>query len=155
MVGVFAVALVPILIGVLVGWGGFLGLRGRLSRERGAGVRTAATLRGDEAFRLANRVAGIPTLAGGAVGVIGGVAGLLMPSTTGLIVAAVLGLAGMFVLVAAGGVLGHRAAETVPAPEPAVGGCGACDATSCLSGHLAQASPCQPAADSTVAGTGE
>ncbi|SFA80789.1 SdpI/YhfL protein family protein [Amycolatopsis marina] len=123
--GVFFIALLPVLLGVLVGWGGYLGWREKLPRDRGAGVRTAATLRSDEAFRVANKVAGMPTMVAGAVGVIGGGAGLLMPTTGGLIAASVIGLLGMFALLAGGGVLGHRAATAVPAP-PAPTGCGGC-----------------------------
>ncbi len=117
------------LLGVLVGWGGLLGWRERLPRDRGAGVRTSATLRSDEAFRLANKVAGLPTIAAGVVGLLGGAAALAMPSTSGLLTAALVGLVGLFGLLAAGGVLGHRAAQTVPAPpeEPAVpAGCTGC-----------------------------
>jgi hypothetical protein len=123
---VFVVALVPILLGVLVGWGGFLGWRERLPRERGTGVRTAATMRSDEAFRMGNKVAGLPTLVGGLIGVVGGVAGLVMPTTGGTIAAAVVGLAGLFALVVGGGLLGNRAAAAVPEPSNVPAGCGGC-----------------------------
>lgn len=123
----FVIALVPMLLGIVVGWGGYLGWRGKLPRDRGAGVRTPATLASDEAFAVANKVAGLPTMVGGLIGVIGGAAGLAMPNTTGLVLAAVVGLLGMIVLVAGGGLLGHRAAGAVPAPAPApAGGCGGC-----------------------------
>lgn len=128
----FVVALIPIVLGVLVGWSGLLGWRERLPRARGAGVRTVATLRSDEAFRIANKVAGLPTLFAGVVGVLAGVAGLFMPGTAGPIVACVLGLAGMAVLVAGGGLLGHRAASAVPVPEPvSAGGCSGCACGGC------------------------
>ncbi|MEV4600316.1 SdpI family protein [Amycolatopsis sp. NPDC049253] len=123
----FAIALVPIVLGLVVGWGGFLGFRERLTRESGTGVRTAASLRSDDAFKLANRVASVPTLAGGAVGVIAGLAGLATGTTAGIIAAAFVGVLGMLVLVAGGGVLGARAALTVPAPAPAApAGCSGC-----------------------------
>ncbi|MEC3974648.1 SdpI family protein [Amycolatopsis sp. H20-H5] len=128
------VALVPILLGVVVAWGGFLGWRERLPRDRGAGVRTAATLRSDEAFRLGNKVAGLPTLAGGAVGVLGGVAALVMPTDGGLIAAAVAGLLGMIALVIGGGTLGNRAAATVPAPAPASSIPAGCKGCACGAG---------------------
>lgn len=121
----FVVALIPALLGFLVGWGGFLGWRERLPLERGAGVRTRATVRSDEAFRVANKVASVPTMAAAVVGVLAAVAGLAMPSALGTIIAAVVGIVGIFVLVAGGGLLGHRAASAVPPPsEPA--GCGGC-----------------------------
>ncbi len=123
----FAIGLVPIVLGVLVGWGGFLGVRERLSREGGTGVRTQAALRSEEAFKLANRVAGMPTAAGGAIGVLAGLGALAMPTTAGLVAAAFVGLLAMFALVVGGAVLGNRAALTVPAPAPAApAGCSGC-----------------------------
>lgn len=118
-------ALIPALLGVLVGWGGFLGWREKLPRARGAGVRTEATMRSDEAFRVANRVAGLPTMVAGAVGVLAGAAVLAMPDTLGAVLAAIFGVVAVFVLVAGGGILGHRAASAVPVPT-APAGCGGC-----------------------------
>jgi hypothetical protein len=123
---VFVLALVPIVLGVLVGWGGFLGWREKLPRDRGAGVRTAATMRSDEAFRVGNKVAGLPTLVGGLIGVVGGVAGLLMPDTAGLVVATIVGLIGLFALLVGGGVLGDKAASAVPEPSNIPAGCTGC-----------------------------
>ncbi|MGW5715760.1 SdpI family protein [Amycolatopsis sp. NPDC003865] len=123
----FAIALVPVVLGLLVGFGGFLGFRERLTREGGTGVRTQAALRSEEAFKLANRVAGLPTMAGGAIAVLTGLAGLAMPTTGLLVSAALAGVLAMFVLVMGGGVLGNRAALTVPAPAPAApAGCSGC-----------------------------
>lgn len=123
----FAIALVPVVLGLLVGFGGFLGFRERLTREGGTGVRTEAALRSEEAFKLANRVAGLPTMAGGAISVLTGLAGLAMPTTGGLISAALAGVLAMLLLVVGGGVLGNRAALTVPAPAPAApAGCSGC-----------------------------
>lgn len=124
------VALIPLVGGVLVGLGGLLGLLGKLERDRGAGVRTKATLRSDEAFALGNKVAGVPTVAAGVVGIVAGIAALFMPTAAGVIVVAVLGVIGLLGLLAAGGVLGHRAALTVPEPQAAPCGtsdcCGGC-----------------------------
>ncbi|MGW3964261.1 SdpI family protein [Amycolatopsis sp. NPDC005003] len=123
----FAIALVPVVLGLLVGFGGFLGFRERLTREGGTGVRTEAALRSEEAFKLANRVAGLPTMAGGAIAVLTGLAGLAMPTTGGLVSAAVAGVLAMVLLVMGGGVLGNRAALSVPAPAPAApAGCSGC-----------------------------
>ena len=122
----FVLALVPIVLGVLVGWGGFLGWREKLPRDRGAGVRTAATMRGDEAFRVGNKVAGLPTLVGGLIGVLGGVAGLVMPTTGGVVVATVVALIGLFALLVGGGVLGNKAAAAVPEPSAIPAGCTGC-----------------------------
>ncbi|HJQ45863.1 MAG TPA: SdpI family protein [Amycolatopsis sp.] len=120
----FVLALIPVVLGLLVAWGGLLGWREKLPRDRGAGVRTAATLRSDDAFRIANKVAGLPTITAGVIGVFAGVGGLAVPTTAGTVVAAVVGLVGMLALVFAGGLLGHRAALAVPAPAPA--GCSGC-----------------------------
>ncbi|SFW53801.1 SdpI family protein [Amycolatopsis australiensis] len=128
----FAIALVPIVLGLFVGFGGFLGFRERLTREGGTGVRTQAALRSEEAFKLANRVAGLPTMAGGAISVLAGLAGLAMPSTGGLIAAAFAGVLAMLVLVMGGGVLGNRAAMSVPTPAPAApAGCSGCACGGC------------------------
>lgn len=122
------VELVPVVIGVLIAWGGVLGWRERLSRSRGAGVRTEATLASDEAFRMANKIAGLPTIAGGGVGIAGGILAMIMPTTAGSLIAVGIALVGMFALLAGGGLLGHRAASTIPTPEktsvPA--GCAGC-----------------------------
>jgi len=145
---VFVVALVPMLLGVLVCWGGYLGWREKLPRDRGAGVRTPATLASDDAFRIANKVAGLPTMVGGVVGVAGGAAALAMPTTTGLLVAAALGFAGLIALVAGGGLLGHSAATAVPVPEPAAtAGCGGCACGGGGCGALSGAKKPEPSAE--------
>lgn len=111
---------------------GLLGWRGRLPRNRFAGVRTPATLRSEAAFALANRVAAPPVLAAGAVCV---VAGALALGTGGgmLTMIVAVGGAGAFGLVIAGGLLGHRAATALPTQTTGCQGCscngGACAAT--------------------------
>jgi hypothetical protein len=127
---VFALALVPVVLGLVVAWGGLLGWREKLS-NRGAGVRTEATLRSDEAFRIGNKVAGLPTMVAGGIGIFAGIGGLVMPTTAGVIIATLIGLVGMFALVAAGGVLGHRAALAVPAPAAVPAGCAGCSCGGC------------------------
>ncbi|MGM1059737.1 SdpI family protein [Saccharothrix sp. Mg75] len=110
------------LIGVALGAVGFLGVRGALHRNRFFGVRTKATLRDDEAFALANRIAGVPNLAAGAIALVAGAASAVNPAAS--LVIGLLGLVGSLVVAGAGGVLGHRAAEAMPEPAPA--GCGGC-----------------------------
>ena len=110
------------LIGVAFGAVGFLGLRGALHRNRFFGVRTRATLRDDEAFALANKIAAVPTLAAGAIALVAAVAGAVNPAAS--LVIGLIGLVGSVVVASAGGVLGHRAAEAMPEPAPA--GCGGC-----------------------------
>jgi uncharacterized membrane protein len=128
------VALRVVLLVVLVGFGtavgsvGLLGWRGRLTRMSRAGVRTPGALRSDRAFTLANRVAGPPSIVAGLVSIVCGVAALFPPSLLAVIVIAVIGLIGSVLISRAGGVLGDRAARTVPAPEPppAAAGCAGC-----------------------------
>lgn len=101
---------------------GLLGRKGRLPRNRFAGVRTPATLRTDASFTVANRVAAPPVLAAGAVC---GVAGALALGTGGVLLTVIVavGGTGALTLVIAGGLLGHRAATAVP-PRPT--GCSGC-----------------------------
>lgn len=112
-------------LGVAQGWIGARGLRGTLPRGRGAGVRTAASMRSNEAFTLANRVAGMPVMLGGLIAAFGGVLQFFLPDTTGTVVVAVIAAAGMVGISVAGGVRGHRAASELPGPEP-LAGCGGC-----------------------------
>lgn len=121
--------LAPLVAGLALLVVGFLGLTERLPRNRFAGVRTAATLRDEDAFRVGNKVAGLPTAVAGGVGVLGAVAGWLMPNP---VLACVLALVGLVVLTAGGGVLGHRAAAAVPEPEPELpSGCKGCQCGGC------------------------
>lgn len=125
------VALVPLVVGLVVATVGVLGLRERLPRNRFGGVRTPATLRDDETFRVGNKVAGLPIAVGGAIGVAGGAVALAMTGAAAVVVA-VLALLGTVAIAAAGGVLGHRAAEAVPAPEPELpAGCRGCQCGGC------------------------
>lgn len=125
------VALVPLVVGLVVATVGLLGLRERLPRNRFGGVRTPATLRDDETFRVGNKVAGLPVTVGGVVGIVGGAVGVAMTGVASVVVA-VLALLGTVAIAAAGGVLGHRAAEAVPAPEPELpAGCKGCQCGGC------------------------
>ncbi|GAA4856995.1 hypothetical protein GCM10025787_46600 [Saccharopolyspora rosea] len=137
-VGVLAVQVILCAVLVLGGIGllllGWRGLRAQLSRNRYVGVRTPAALRSEDAFRLANRVAGPANLAGGAVAVLAGISLPALASTFSVVMVAVIGLVGAFALMAVGGVIGNRAAEAVPAPAPAVGGCAGCAGGCCGGG---------------------
>ena len=128
----FVVALVPLVVGLVVASVGVLGFLERLPRNRFGGVRTPATLRDDETFRVGNKVAGLPIAVGGAVGILGGGLALAMSATAAVIVTTVLALLGMLVIAGAGGVLGHRAAEAVPEPAPELPeGCKGCQCGGC------------------------
>lgn len=108
---------------------GFRGLRGQLPRNRYVGVRTPAAMSSDQAFEVANRAAGPAMLAGGAAAVLAGLSLPMLASTFSVVMIAVLGLVGAFVLMTVGGVVGNRAAEAVPAPAAA--GCGGCSCGCC------------------------
>ncbi|TQM82782.1 SdpI/YhfL family protein [Saccharothrix saharensis] len=82
-------ALVLGLGGLVVALVGYLGRTERLPRNRFVGLRTPATMRSEEAFRVANRAAGPPTIIGGAVGVAGAVVAWFAPND-GTLLAAVL-----------------------------------------------------------------
>jgi hypothetical protein len=130
-VGVSLLALVPLVVGLVVASVGVLGFLERLPRNRFGGVRTPATLRDDETFRVGNKVAGLPIAVGGGVGVLGGAVALSMTGATAIVVT-VLALLGTLVIAAAGGVLGHRAAEAVPEPAPELpAGCKGCQCGGC------------------------
>lgn len=130
--------------GLGLGGAGWLGLRGGLPRNRFVGVRTATTMASNEAFRLANRVAGPVLVAAGTVGVLGGLAVLVAPPGAAFAVVLGVAAAGALGLALAGGVLGSRAAtlaapETLPAPaRPAV--CTTC--TGCLGGTRGSSGHC-------------
>ncbi len=115
-----------------------LGARGRLPRNRWAGVRTAATLRSDAAFALANRVAAAPVGAAGAVAAVGGA---VVAAGTGAVPPVVLGVTvvGLLVLAGLGGMLGDRAAQRVPAAAPPAACAGTCAGCDLVAG-------CRPAA---------
>ncbi|MCA1655803.1 MAG: SdpI family protein [Pseudonocardiaceae bacterium] len=125
-------ALLSLVVGSVVAAVGVLGFLERLPRNRFAGVRTPATLRDDETFRVGNKVAGLPIAVAGVVAMVGGATAFAMTNTGGVVVTALVGLVGMAAIAAAGGVLGHRAAEAVPEPAPELpAGCKGCACGGC------------------------
>ncbi|MGO4203210.1 SdpI family protein [Rhodococcus sp. TAF43] len=104
---------------------GAAALTGRLTRNRWAGVRTPQSLRDDETFALANKVAAPSMLGGAGVLAIGGLAILILPTIAGVI-ATIVVIAGALFTVAAGGALGSKAAGAVPDTSGCGTSCGAC-----------------------------
>ena len=100
--------IVVIVVGLLVGATGVLGRLGRLPRNRLLGVRTASTMRSDEAFLAGNRVVGPATALGGLAAVTGGVLALFLPHPETFVLAGVLAMAALAIY---GGVRGVRAAN--------------------------------------------
>jgi uncharacterized membrane protein len=126
---VTTVSVVVLLVGVSFGVIGGLGLRGTLRRNRFFGVRTEAAMRSDEAFTLANRVAGLPTLVAGLAGVIGAATSLALRDA---ILPLGVGVVGMLAIVVAGAATGNKAAEALPEPEPTLpAGCAGCACGGC------------------------
>lgn len=122
----------PVIVGVLVAGVGVAGLTGRLPRNRFAGVRTAASMRDDEAFRVANRVAGLPMAVAGLIAVVAGVAAFALSGTAATVTVVLIGLAGLAVITLGAGMLGHRAALAVPEPKrPLPAGCKGCACGGC------------------------
>lgn len=117
--------------------------RRRLPRNRFAGVRTAATLRSNDAFTQGNRAAAPLLAAAGIVGVLaGGVVLAGGPAATEWTILAV-GSLGMVTLAGIGGVVGDRVAATVRAPSGCAGSCVGCD----------RAATCRDTADAQAAAT--
>jgi hypothetical protein len=116
---------------------GYLGWRARLPRNRFAGVRTPSAMRSDDAFRVANQVAGLPVLVAGLIGVLGGLVAFFLPSAGTTAIALVIVVLGMGGVAVGGGVLGNRAASAVPAAAAAGAestGCGGCCCGGCGTG---------------------
>jgi hypothetical protein len=119
MLIVALVLFVPAAIAVAVG---AMQLTGTLPGNRAFGVTTAAAIRTESGFRLANRVAAPTTLAAGLLFAVGGAAALTMGTAVGSAVAAVAVLTALFTA-GSGASMGSRAAEAM-APAEQVGSCG-------------------------------
>ncbi|MDY6807893.1 hypothetical protein GIY30_08665 [Gordonia sp. HNM0687] len=132
---VFALAAMWLVVGAM-------GITGRLRRNRWVGVRADATMRSDQAFAVANRVAAPGELAAAGILVLAGILTLGVGGYWSLVFAVVGLIAAMFVvgIVSAYGV---RAAAAVPADDPAddcgTSSCGACSLRGACSNESAQA----------------
>ncbi|RJQ83362.1 SdpI family protein [Pseudonocardiaceae bacterium YIM PH 21723] len=122
-----------ILFGMAIGYAGWRGLRRTLPRNRFFGVRTEQTLRNENAFAVANQVAGLPNLVAGVVMLLVGVLSLFVGSSSVALTVLLVGIVAAGLVAVAGGVQGAKAAALVPdEPEPARGGCaGGCCGSLC------------------------
>src|SRR5699024_6574266 len=102
-------------------------LAGRLPRNRWVGLRSAATLRDEDAFRAANRVAA-PAQAGAAVILVLGAIGALLLDGGAALATVVVAPIVALVLMAVGAGVGQRVAHAMPAPDlgPCSHSCGSC-----------------------------
>lgn len=107
---------------------GVLGTASRLPRNRWLGVRSAETLQSDEAFVLANRVAGPGVICAGLVLAMGGALAAALGGGAGLAVAVATIAVGIAIAGLVGS-LGIRAAAAAPEPASDCGVSGGC--TSC------------------------
>ena len=117
VIAVFALVLAVGSLGV-----GVAGLTGALRRNRWAGVRSPETLRSDETFAVANKVAAPGYLGAGAILAATGVIGLLVGDWGFLF--ALFGIIVALLVVSAAGGMALQAARAVPTPD--AGGCGCC-----------------------------
>lgn len=123
---VLIVAILLFLIALAIGAVGVAALTGKLPRNRWAGVRTPESLRDEETFAMANKVAAPSMLGAGALCVFGGVAALTLP-TIGGVIAVVVTVVAALLTAGAGGSIAARVAEaTKPADEGCGTSCGAC-----------------------------
>ena len=120
---------VLLLAGLLLLTTAGLGARGTLPRNRFVGIKTAATLASDSAFRSAHKAAAVPLAAAGAVAAVPGVVLLTGPSAALAWTLVAIGVLGLLVFAGLAGTVGDRAAAAatpVPAPSCA-GACAGCD----------------------------
>jgi len=127
LVSVVSVVVAVLLLVVAVAWAvtGVLGVTGRLRRNRWLGVRADDSMASDEAFALANRVAGPGQIGAAAILVLGAVLTLGVDSAWSVVFGVAAFVAGLFIvgLVSA---LGVRAAAALPVEDS---GCGCCSST--------------------------
>jgi hypothetical protein len=145
--------------GAALGAVGVLGWRRRLPRNRFAGVRTVNTLRDDETFAVGNQVGAPPTIAAGAVAVLGGLAAFAAPASGGglgpRLTLVALATVGVLALTVIGGVLGDRAAGRV-STRTFAGGVGSCPGCACAAtteGSTACPTEAEGSGDPAHAGT--
>ncbi len=126
---------------------GVVAVLGRLPRNRRFGVRSDETMRSDEAFTLANRVAAPGMIAAAVILLLGGLLAVGVDGSWSVLFAVAGILAAVFLvgLVSAAGI---RAAAAVPADDD---GCGCCSGDAEHADHSdsadTQASDAQAAAD--------
>ncbi|MGF6882078.1 putative membrane protein [Nocardia sp. GAS34] len=129
VIEVFVVALILFVLAAVAVVTGVLGLAGALPPNRLFGVHTEEAVRSEEAYRLANKVAGPTSIGAGLLLIAGGLVALLAGPIAGIAAAVLAAVIALFTLGAGVNAAGQAIARLAPAPE--VGGCGnACGACS-------------------------
>jgi hypothetical protein len=135
IVPVAAVLLVVAATGVVTarrGWTGSLRRAGKL------GIHSPAAVISDEAFAVANRVAAPVVGGASAIALVLAVLLVFLPlPSAATVVIAVLTLGGVIALLLAAGVLGEKAARSVPVPARRPGNAASCAGCACGSGGCA------------------
>lgn len=126
------VTVLLLIVAVMAGIAARGGWTGTLRRDGKLGIHSPAATASEEAFAVANKVAA-PVLAGAVlVAVVFAVLVLFLPIPTILtVVIAVIGLVAASALVIAAGVLGERAARTMPVPARRPQPSAACSGCAC------------------------
>ncbi|MET3807466.1 autotransporter adhesin [Nakamurella sp. UYEF19] len=129
---------VAVLLLILAGFGGVTAARGwagTLARTGRLGVHSPAAVSTDDAFAVANKVAA-PVVGGASViALVMALLVVLLPvPTSTTVVVGVLAVIAVLVLTIAGGVLGEKAARTLPVPARKPGSSPACAGCACGSG---------------------
>ncbi len=132
------VAALLLLLAGLAGVTAARGWAGTLRRSGKLGLHSPGASASDESFAVANRVAA-PVVGGSAA--IGVVLAVLVPTlplpAAATITIGLLAIAAVLVLLVAGGVLGEKAARTVPVPARRPGANPACAGCACGGGGCA------------------
>lgn len=129
------VAAVLLVLAVLALMTAGRGWTGTLRRDGKLGVHTIAASSSDDAFALANRVAA-PVVGGAAVmSLVLAVLVLILPlPTPAIVIIGSLSIVAVLVLMMAGGLLGEKAARTLPVPLRLPKPSAACDGCACGAG---------------------
>ncbi len=110
---------VPLLVaGAVIVWIAARSASGALSRNSWVGIRTSATLRGDEEWRTGHAAAVVPMYAGG-VGLMAAAAAAVFTGEDGAVWAAMIGCAWVVVCLLIATVVAGRAVARMDADHPA------------------------------------
>lgn len=107
-----------ILAGALIVWIAARSASGALTRNSWVGIRTSATLRGDEEWRTGHAAAVVPMSAGG-IGLIVAAAAAVFVGEEGAVWAAMIGCAWVVVCLLIATVVAGRAIDRMDADHPA------------------------------------